>query len=53
MKELYLSSICSDQLNAQNLNLEKCSTTLLVIFPWFIICTNYRNLSKSYVPEIL
>lgn len=36
MKGTCLSSICSDQLNAEDFNLEKCSTTLLFIFLWLI-----------------
>uniref|UniRef100_A0A0A8YE08 Uncharacterized protein n=1 Tax=Arundo donax TaxID=35708 RepID=A0A0A8YE08_ARUDO len=33
---LWLSSICSDQLNAEDFNLEKAGATLLFIFLWFI-----------------
>jgi len=44
MKEACLSSICSDQLNAEDLDLEKGGTTLLFIFLWSITCHEFRNL---------
>ena len=44
MKEACLSSICSDQLNAEDLDLEKGGTTLLFIFLWRITCHEFRNL---------
>jgi hypothetical protein len=50
MEEACLSSICSDQLDAEDLDLEKSGTTLLFVLLWFITYNDFqKHDSKHWV----